>query len=522
MGHTPSAAQPTLRWWERAWLPGVLLVLGLARQLWVNLTWIRTDGRVGLPVYSSMGDNLAETIALHASGQLWAQRLSGFEPIDLLSLTGLVGWLSLGREPDALNLTVIACLLGAQLLLVDLGRRLGSLWAGVLAALLLGVMPELSAMARCWAPQIPQIFLLLAALDCLVASRGLSRPLPSVGVALLLVAGTAYSPMKTDNLLFGLTGVGMVGGAVLRGVAVGRGPGPGQAVTRWRVAAGAGAVAAVVLLGAWLLHFRYVGLDYYGAELNNEAYRRAGAWWVPANLSAYPRWLFWFGLEPLLAVASLVGAGLFCWRGRARAELLGSVLLPLLVLGVLYKKNPYYVAGIYPGLVLVTAVGLARVPRRWPGLLALVGALAVGWWGWERASSASQGPQPSPRFADAGTVFQSFAPPDLHPRSDSPADRELALIEAYVPPLARCSEATVLCVVPYTDDAALGLRVLGHNACLQRSTDPEIEAERCDWVLVRSEAGAAWRASAGLEEVARDHRNSPRLTLLRSPDASGP
>jgi hypothetical protein len=506
-----ATAAPAPRWWERAWLPGLVLLLGLTRQLWVNLRWVEADGRVGLPVHTGMAQWLSETIALHGSGQLWTQRVSGFEPIDLHSLLGLAGWLGLGPDTDAPQVTVLLCLVGAQLLLFDAGRRLGWAWGGLGAALLLGVMPEASAMARCWAPQVPQMLLLSAALDCLLASRSFTRPLPVAGFVTVAIAGCAFSPSSTDDLLFALALLGMAGASWSRGLAARQGP-SGQAVSRTRVLAAGLVAAGLVLAGAWLLHFQHMGLSYFASEAGSRAYRGALAWWHPALLSAYPRWLLWHGLGPWLAVSVLVGLILYAGRGAGRAELLGWTLLPLLVLGVLYKKNPYYIAGIYPALALGAALGLARL--RWPGLLALGALLGGAWWQWEVASRAVTGPQPTGRMADMHGVFQTANPPDLHPWSQDTTARERAFLEPRLGG-SQCPIIRSVCTLPVQDEAALVLTLQQADPCLRWWPEGSPGSPDCELTLSRQARGEEGPTVNGKERVAEDRSRYPWLSLWR-------
>ena len=511
-------------------LPALLLVLGIARQLAVNLRWVAQDQRVGASVASGMTWWLNEAIHLHGMGQLWAHRTGGHEPLDLFSLSGLGGWLLLGREPDAVLWVTLGFLAASQLLLLDVGRRLGSSWAGLVAALLLAMVPEISSMSRCWAPQLPQIFLLRAAVDCLLASRSLSRPLPTLGFAIAATAGVVFTQMKTDNLLFSLAVAGMGAGSWARGLVLGRGPLPGQVLPRWRSALlGFGAVW-LVLAGSWLLYWRWMSLDYYGLEMSSPAYRTVATWWQLSALSAYGRWLFWYGLGPVLGAAMFFGLGLFCWRGSGRAELLGWAALPLAVLSVIYKKNPYYIAGIYPALLLTGVLGLRALGLRWPRLRAPVWlglALVVGvvWSQWEAGSSADAQASAHHRLPDHAQVFQTFHPPVLRPSDQGPDGREIELIRQSLDP-SSCPTGRRICFSPRADDTAQVL--VGHTTdpCLVHDADDGQDNSSCDLVLLRDErctpTGAAMAPPAAVRALrdqgfaieTRDHGARPCLWML--------
>lgn len=485
----PPAAPVAPRWWERTWLPLVLLVLGLARQLQVNLRWIEADGRIGLSVFSGMTDWLCTALAVHGTGGFRSMVFPDLLRIDLLSLTGVAGWATLGADPDTPQIVVLLCLVAAQILCFDVGRRLGSAWAGLLAALLLGVMPEASAIARCWSPQGPQLLLLVAALDLLLASRSFSRLLPSLGFVLLAVAGCAYGPMNTENILFALAAAGMAAGAWGRGLVGGRGPLPDMPVKRWRSLLGGLVVVGLVLSGSWLVHYRFMPLEYIFLEMGNEGYHIGPALWHPTALLAYPRWLVWYGLEPLLAIPILLGLALFCWHGRGRSELLGWVVVPLVALSLLHKKNPYYIAGIYPALALVAALGFASLPPRWQNarrtlMVVLAVFLGVGWQSWEQRSRATAGPQPDDGRPHLGDVFQTANPPDLHPWPEVPAKRELRFLREHIE-AQTCPWGQLVCTHGLPDNGAIGLQLLAHDQCTTVSVGPPRWAPGCTWLLVQ-------------------------------------
>jgi len=482
------APQPT-PWWRSSWWALALLAVGIARQLWVNLRWVAEDQRVGHPVASGMTWWLNEAIQRYSMGELWTHHSTIQRSTDAFSLAGLAGWLLFGQEPDAALWVVLAFLVATQILLLDLGRRLGSVWAGLAAALMLAIAPDLSAMSRCWASQVPHLLLLVGAADCLVASRSFSRVLPSLGFAAFAVVGVSFTEMTTDNLLFGMVAASMAAFAWGRGLVLGRGPRTGPEVSRgWALALGL-MVVATVLAGAWFVHFEWVSLDYYGAEMGNDSYHTVATWWHPQALTAYTRWLFWYGLGPPLALAAFIGLGAFCWHGHGRAELLGWVLVPLLVISVLYKKNPYYAAGIYPGLLLAGTLGLQGLTRRWPKLRApvwitLVLAIGVAWHGWEKGSQRRDGPRPTGPMADGEQVFQTFKPPDLRPARMGPDLRELRLIRRQIPE-SSCPRGQRLCFDPKFDDTAQVLVGHSQDPCLIHDANDDGEFWGCDLILVR-------------------------------------
>jgi hypothetical protein len=510
-------------WWAHPLLPTLLLLLGIARQLQVNLRWLAEDLRVGVPVASGVTWWLNKTIWLHGQGGLLAQRLDGHPPPDLLSIAGLAGWLSLGREPDAVVITVLLLLVATQLMMMDVGRRLGSIWAGAAAALALGVAPELSAMARCWAPQVPQLFLLVLTTELLLISRSFSRPLPVLAFVPVGIAGMVLGAMSTDNLLFALALTGLGGASVLRGVALGRGPTPDQRVSRWRSALLGPGALALIAWGSYRLYYRWQGMQYYSAEIENEAYHTVAAWWHPAALSAYPRWLFHFGFGPALGALLALGLLAYIALGRGRAELLGQGLFPLVVLGVLYKKNPYYASVTYPALALGGMLGLAALARRSPWLrrgatLAAVLALGLAWNRWERASQPQLHHRQPTAMPDRERVFQTARPPELFPRKEPPDLREQRLIRQHLGSPS-CPEGRRLCFLPRRDDTAHVLIALGRDPCLMQGANDDGSGRRCDWILARDDGCDAQAVIDGLGAPGwtvsgEDRHDEPCLWML--------
>ncbi len=510
--------------------PLLVLAAGLGRQVWVGLTWIEMDRRVATPVASSMLDFLNLTLWQRGMGQLWVQRLAGTQTLDLHSLAGMLGWEHMDHSPDALLLVVLAFLVATQLLLFDLGRRLGSAWAGVAAALMLGIVPDVSWMARCWAPQVPQMFFLVAALHLLLGSRSFTRPLPSLGFVVVAALGASYSAMLTHNLLCCLALAGMVAGAWLRGVIAARGPIEPAPTSRWRTAL-LGVLATVLIAGAvWWLHLRHIGLAYHLAELQDRSYQPQLGRWHPAALSGYLRWIFWYGLEPPLAVATLAGVALFTWRGRGRAELWGWFLLPMVALSLVLKKNHYYVAGVYPALVLATALGASRLPRRWPGLVALGVVLGLAWVSWERASTAGWPDQDPVRMADGEQVFQSFGPPPLRPRPEPPVRREIALLRRHVS-TSTCPVGQGFSVIPDVEGQRMALMLMSRDPCVRYLPNPS--APGVTWVLFEDAACTPGQAAnseppealdpllwSGGTVVDEDLHAAPCLWLVRKPEPS--
>ncbi len=504
----PSAPPPgakhrrTGQAWVR-WAPLGVLLVAMGRQLWVGIEWTRADQAVCPSVFPDGAWPVVRAVELQSHGQLLAG-LSETLPPDLLSLTAMAGRAVFGLHPDFLHYTLLLMLVLAQLLLFDIGKRLASPWAGVLAAALFPMMPDMGALARQWAAQLPHALLLLAALDCTLRSKGFSRPLPSAGFALVALLGACFSGWPTDNMLFLAAAASIAAGATLRGLLRGTDP-YGEPVARARVLAGSLAVCLIVALVSWFLLFSQTPLSYYLSETQGDLYAaRAGRWsWV--STSGYLRLAWSSTLGPALCIATIVGGGLFAWRGRGRAELGTWLLLPLLLLSLLAKKNSYYAAIVYPAVPLVIALGLAAVPwraLRW-GSMGLV--LLLVWPGWEKASFASR-TGPLPRLTDLDPAFQTVNPPILAWRSDDLFDRERAFVARHAEAITTPPRQT-FCVITGSEYPRLTLAlepvVPGTHFWAHLQLGP------CDWMLVRTQGVAALVGrdrSSSIEDIPLDSR----------------
>ncbi len=511
------------------WAPGLALGLGLAGQAAVGLRWIRLDQSVCEGVFPDGSWPFVELLRYAGQGLLGAWLQRGFPP-DLFSASGLPGWRLAGDHPDGLMVTMLLLLLLCQLLVFDLGRRLGGPWAGVLAALLLPLAPDSGAMARRWAAQLPHMLLLAGAAHSLLLSRSFSRPMWTLAFTLWVTLGMTYSPWLTDDLLFLGAAGSMALAAGLRGVLLGRGPDDGPPLSRARVLAVGSACLLALTACTWLLVLPLLQASYYVQEASAELYVRNVDPRSGYALAAYLRLLWRDNLGPVLSLAGALGLGLYAWRGRGRAELLGWLLLPLLVLSAIPKKNSYYAVVIYPVIPLVTALGLARIPwakLRWAAMAA---PLVLGWWSWQRASLAPVF-GPPPRLDEYDPAFQTVNPPRLEYRADRPHARALALLEPERAAI-EAAEEPMICTLPEGSMGVLAL-VLG-PAFPDAQLWDRGTVSPCGWLLIvearepggpgRSEAASgaelpprarAWVEGRGLFLVGQDHSDDPDLWLLR-------
>jgi hypothetical protein len=525
-------------WLQRldGWGPWLLLGLGLTLQTALQIRWIRLDGRVGAAVFCEMVTPVVELVNKQGAGQL-AAYFSGDHPIASFDLAAILGRALFGPGPDFLLYTVLVFAVGAQLLLFDLGRKLAGPWAGALAALLLLLYPDPGSMVRRWAPQIPQMFLLLAAAACLIRSRSLSRTMPSLGFALFAAIGASFSIMTTHNLLFMLAAGGMAMGAAGRGLLLGRGPLGDEPVSRWRVALGVVVCAGLVALTAWALHFAYVGLGYYGQELTDESYNPIGAWWHWRSLTAYVSYHFQHAFGPFFGLVALAGLGVVVRRGEGRAELMGWLLVPLVLLSCTTKKNWYYLSVIYPLVPLFTALGIELLPWRRLRLPLMAAVLVPAWALWQHASfqpDLGRGPVAPP---EPSLVFQSAHVPSLQPLPRFALMRESMLLRTNLPGDS-CPAGIEVCAEPQPDDFVNAILVLSDlDPCIRH--DRKTPTNRCDWLVYAgsSQPGPPPGGSAhpradptppprlvqltqeeGFELVDRDTMQEPTLWLLHNPD----
>ena len=355
-----------------------------------------------------------------------------------MAWAGLGGRLALGDHPDVLLWTVLAFLVATQLLLYDAGRTLHGPLAGILAAALFPLLPDVAWMARRWAPMTFHFFFLAAAASCLIRSRSFSRALPSLGFALSVGLGAFASVMITNNVCFLSAALGMAAASVGRGLIRGAGPRPDQAVRRWRVALfgllAAGAVTGIVVGGGLMVEAR----ESLGRAGGDPTYEQYVSRWHWRALTAYPRHLLVTSVSPLLAVALLVSLVPFLRRGRGRAELLGWLLVPLLAFSLINKKNTYYLYPVLPAIPLIIGVGFAALRARRVRVALIAITLVLG--GIQlvaRGGPGGGGPVPKVLgealvIPDMTRVFEQRAIPSLEPIPRFEATRHLSLLRRHL------------------------------------------------------------------------------------------
>lgn len=516
---TASGLRATWGWW-------VALALLLGLHLAAGLAWLRLDARPDLGICCELVPHLQAAVRFDEQGALsllwqpqrgWAQLLA----VPLLRVS-----------PDATLISALLAMGVAQVLAALCARTLAGPGAGLLAAAYLPLLPLLTLAERRFDVFAPLAAVVLLCLLLLLASRGLTR-LPAVlalAAACLLLA--TCSPVPTDNYLaLGAVGA-MTGTAWLRSLAWGRDH-AGAPVDRRRAALGGVVLLALVVLVLVSAPHRSSdgagwGLDYYRTEILDPTYGGDRAWSDPVSLFAYAGHLYWRGLTAWHGTALLLALPLFLWRGRGRAEVLGLVLPLLVVLSPLPKKNYYYLAAAWPGLVLVVVLGIAALPWRTPRRLAggLLLAMALGQWAARSWPTVFEGTPLAeagelPYDESWGGTLQGFDDHlSLAPRPPGAGAEIHAVLEGLVdaPPCA--CRYTVLALPP-TPAAEWWLQQVRTDPCLQQEdwSDPPVSDHTGVLLLPRPDRPPSPLEAERLADT--EDRARALLRLVATVDAGG-
>jgi 4-amino-4-deoxy-L-arabinose transferase-like glycosyltransferase len=256
---------------------------------------------------------------------------------------------NLGAYCLVARLITVACGVATLPVVVALGARLGSTRVGLLAALLLAVMPLPVVHGHYATVDVPLTFwcalALLAAVtltDASLEPRAVRRWLLTAGLAAGLAMGTKYNGV-------------LVLGPVWLGLAVARrGARAAVGVTALALAVFALSSPYVFLDPAAWPQIRFELLEH---PRQTNLFRGVGpGWWF------HLRWNLPTGCGGLVALAAVVG--LAGWRGRATGPLwlwLGLVALSLTRSAELFIR---YWLPLTPVLALAAADSVRRLPRR--------------------------------------------------------------------------------------------------------------------------------------------------------------
>ncbi|MCZ7583955.1 MAG: hypothetical protein M5R36_11760 [Deltaproteobacteria bacterium] len=246
------------------------------------------------------------------------------------------------------------------------GRR-----AGLIAAFMLAAYPFANMMSRAFDVHVPRMTAILGVFASLLAYRRFGRLIWLAPGGAFLLFGLALAPSVSDAPLFALGIAGPVGAVAAGGLA----RLAGERTLTFSIA------VAALLGGVWILYAVYSASN----PAFNIAYVLREAWTAPANatifdhVKAYPVYL-------TLRAVGFVGMGLAlaavhpAWKAETPGARLwmAGVLVPLILLTVVAKKNGYYAGIMLPYLAVGTGIGLApmTVDRRWFSLLVFIAVLA--------------------------------------------------------------------------------------------------------------------------------------------------
>lgn len=377
---------------SRSWLLVLaLLIMVLAHGAWL-LEWTAQDGRIAPSICCDLSGAVADIRNADVSG-----RPLQLTPWSIMN-RGSMSWLAVGVgnwagwHEDVLLWTQILVLGLSQLVLYWALRPVFQPAVCLMAALLLPLVPGVSFFARHWSPYPVHTLILLATLGALIRSRSMTRPLWLLVVSVLGWSGWVVSPMLTDNMLFLAVFGLLILPAVLRGLIWERGP-RGEPVSRLRVLGGvllsAGVCAALLQQslsdrGNFTQNMRYylseLGLSEVAAGGPAPVYTTLPDPLSALALTAYPRRLWEMELGGLLSVLVCLGVLRLLLHGPrwARAELLGGLLGPLLLLSLIAKKQPFYMYLILPFVPAVAAAVFAEWGGRVRGVAVAAGAAVIG------------------------------------------------------------------------------------------------------------------------------------------------
>jgi hypothetical protein len=472
------------------WPLAVLLVL-MGLQAWVQVLWIRADGGVGDGVCCGFTAPVLEILLADATDQLGWPWSHYRRSMGLLVWPALAARKIVGANPDFLLATILLGTVFTQGFLYDIGRRLVSPLAGLIAAGLYPMIPAVAYMTRRWDAMAPQHFVLVLGFWCLVRSEGFARWRWTLGFALVAMVGCVLSARETDNLLFMAAIGAMALGPALRGLLC----------MRWRSVVGALALAGGMALFCQRYAFPLVDFAYFQDEMGNRSYEQGAARMSLEALLAYPMRLYTDDLTPWLAVPFVGALVSFLRRGPARAELLSWLILPLLALGFVGKKNFYYAAIIYPVVPIVLGLVVAQWrPRQLRVGLAAV-LLVLTWLQWSsRSLPTSTFPKAlatvnwNGQLGPQAHLFQGMVPLHLGPRGPSPHARELTLLAPRVT-TDSCDCPQQLMVMGNGDFSDLYLQLKMTDPCLTMSMHPRIDhPDSVGWVLETRAACGVKRA----------------------------
>jgi len=489
-------------------LTALIVLMGL--QLWVGSIWILSDARVGDGVCCSFTAPVLDILLADATDQLgWPW--SGYrQSMGLLVWPALWAQKLTGGSPDFLLWLNLAMGVLTQVILYDIGRRLSSGVAGLVAAGLFPMIPAVAYVHRRWDALAPQHLVLVAALWLLIESRNLTRWLPTTGFVLVTMVGCVLSARETDNLLFMAAIGGMTMGPVFRGLITGQGPKEETHPGRITTAVGSTVVAAVMIIFCWKYAFPLIDFAYFSDEMGNQSYEAGAAKSSLQAVFAYPMRLYSDDLSPWIMLPFLGALVPYLRRGRARAELMCWLVLPLVALAMVGKKNFYYAAVLYPVFPLVLGLGLAQLKQARLRVGLAAGLLLLTWLQFSaRSLPTSTFPQALTTVDWTGSVgpqqhlFQGIVPLNLAPRGPS----EIAPLHRMIAPnitAPSCDCPQHLVIHGEGDFSEIHLRLKMTDPCLAMSPGSRVDhPDSVGWVLTTQSACGSETPPTGVAPLMR-------------------
>ena len=463
--------QPMIIRVKRIIAPAALILL-IAAQVWVGVLWIQADGSLGDGVCCSFTAPVFEIMRADGTDQLGWPWSTYRRSMGLLVWPALGAHKLLGTNPDFLLWLNLVMVLLSQWLLYDLGRRMARPMAGLVAAGLFPMIPAVTLMARRWDAMIPQHLLLILGASLAFRSVGFTRAGATAMFGLVAALGSILSARETDNLLF-MAAIGAIAvGTTLQGLF------SDKRIKSFLISAVlAGAMAVFMVQYA----FPLVDFAYFQDEMGNQSYVEGASRMSLSAITAYPLRLYSDDFTPWLIVPFGVALYPFLRRGQGRLIMLFWLILPLLALSLVGKKNYYYAAIIYPAIPLMTGVGLSQLRPKKLGAVLAMATLAVGWAQYSaRSLPTSTFPESLSRVNWTGAVgpqkhlFQGIVPLNLGPRGPSQHHRAISLMRAEIKDdSCGCPDQTLFIGQGDISDLHLAMAVI--DPCMAVSPWPRLD-----------------------------------------------
>ena len=295
-------------------------------------------------------------------------------------------------------------------------RGMSGVETGLLAAALLSLYPAVYGMSRQFGTDLPGTAVSALAVGLLLRTDRFHRTWPSLAFGATLGWLMLTRPLAT--LLLVAPALCALGAGLLR-------PSRRARPTIMARAAAAALVGAAVSTPWWFGQLGPLVTDFTGHSAGDFGDRTSPLFY----LGVVPR-----AASPLLVLAAAPAVAALAGRARRRrsrpgsGELFGPALLGfwlvagLVVQSLIQHRFHRYLFPVLPALALLTALGLVRIPRRWPRRIitaAVLCAASASWllcsfnWGRPMLTSAER-PQSTPLCTACG-YWEFSGPPTRDP-----------------------------------------------------------------------------------------------------------